>query len=363
MLETVASWILTYALHSAAFCVLAFVMSVTLRSHPSIRCMLWRAALFAPLFTSAATASGALGQSRNTIAVAEPARPYLNGQWARQEVLMDVIQVSGRDPVHTVRTVDRLSTVTSIVVVTVAAFVGIAGIVMIRRRRRMALRRLSEDTKAVHGLTSAFTRAINVSACGALAVPLALTGRRICLPQRALTDLSTIERDSVLLHEIAHIERSDPQWIDASRLLCAMTAWQPLNRRVLDALERDSELAADAHAIRIGAEPAALVSALAYFASRLGNEPAIAGVSLVRNDSPLVVRARRMLDSAGDAPSRTSFAAATAGFALGVALVLALPAAIPARVAEPGTGLKPVDTNERSVEVREIDVRKGQQPR
>ena len=275
---------------------------------------------------------------------------------------MDVRQVSGGSPVRTLRTEDPLSDGASLVVVVVVVLFAVVGATLTLRRRRRTIARLLIGSSRVHGVDPARVRSIGVLTSSELLVPLALAGREVWIPPGTMTTLPPDQREAVLLHEIAHVERRDPQWIDASRFLCAMTRWQPLNRRVLDALERDTELAADGHAVRIGASPRALVAALAYFASRADGSLTFAGAQLVRGDSPLVNRARRLLNGVGHATSvRAAIAAATC-IAIATAILVALPLATPVRAANPAADASPGRAG-RTFEVHEIDVRRAGQPR
>ena len=355
MLGFVASWILTYSLHSIAFCVVAILVNRWFVASPAHRCIAWRAAMFIPIVT--ATLVIATSASRATIGVGEPLRRFLPRNAARQEMLLDVRRIQGAPTVRTVSRIDPLATGMSAAVIGFATLMAAAGSVKLMAGRRSSRRTLRGgdiiETNAARG-----DRRIEFRTANGLRVPVALSGRKIRVPPSSIEDLPQDQLDAVLLHEIAHVERRDPEWIDAARIVAAIAGWQPLNRRVFDALERDAELAADARAIRMGARPASLVAALAYFAARL-DEPIMAGAQLVRNDSPLVQRAKRILRNEEVGESRLAGATAMSIMIAVCVVLLALPMASPARAANPA--LKPA-ANGQLLQVERIEIKEGRQP-
>jgi beta-lactamase regulating signal transducer with metallopeptidase domain len=202
----------------------------------------------------------------------------------------------------------------------------IAGLILLGRRKRafqlLDARPVLDDSLPLH---APVVRGVTLYTSSGVDVPLALTRRRICLPDAGFAELGRAEQESVLLHELAHIDRHDPSWAEAARVLVCVAWWQPLNRVLVRRMERDAELAADARAVERGAVPTALVSALASFANRLESGLGVAGVPLARSDSPLVERARLLL--AGPAPRHHARVAATMALAtlLAVGSIIVLP--------------------------------------
>jgi beta-lactamase regulating signal transducer with metallopeptidase domain len=177
---------------------------------------------------------------------------------------------------------------------------------MIRRRNRFIRSALRGRTSLPVEIPAAAMRDVRISTSASLCVPVALRRREICIPASTFSGLGSVERESIILHEIAHVERNDPLWLDASRLVKAVTWWQPLNRIICEKLECETELAADQHAISLGAKPRALVAGLAHYSALLNGTYAGAGAALVRGDSPLVVRARVILDGPDASPKVSS---------------------------------------------------------
>ncbi len=353
MLQMAATWLLTYALHSLVLGAIALILLPRIRISPALRCVIWRTAMFAPLLTtSMAVASPMPGKSAPTVGIAEPLRRLLPPRLGRVESLVEVRVVYGGERTRSEKLIDPLATTAAAILsvsILTLALIG-AGVMIGRRRAGNRLLRLDDrvrlDLQAISG------RDIAVSSSRGIAVPLALPGRRICVPAVGLDSLGASERAAVVLHEVAHVERRDPEWIGAARIVCALTRWQPINSRILDALERDSELAADAHAVRrLGARPDALVAGLAWFASRIGSTPALAGVPFLRHDSSLVRRAHCIL-SPPEPRSRTRDIVAGVAIAAALALLLALPVAAPAApvIGQPSPGENTV-LNVRKIEL------------
>jgi hypothetical protein len=344
----IADWLLTYTVHGVVWGVVAVCAGAMLSAQPVARRRLWRVALFGPLVTSAlAVVAYGPNAGNRTVSLTMTLRPLFSARWSERRVESRVEMRVGARPVRTLEVADPLASAASLLVCgLLGAPAVIAGLVLLRRRKRaiqaMDLRPLLLDQT---GVSAAVTRNVSLYASPVLDVPLALTRRRICLPGHGFTELDRTAQESVLLHELAHLERHDPAWADASRFLVAVTWWQPLNRLLLRNMERDAELAADVRAVERGAVPAALVTALARFANRLEFGGLAPGVPLVRADSPLVERARRLLDPPSR-PQPARIAAITAiALLLAIGSIVALP--IP-------TTAGPI---RRSAEIRQNDVR------
>ena len=351
MLVTAATWVLTLILHSVALCLLARVVARVCRLSPGGRCIMWRAALFAPPITAAVALTLDRSPAR-VIDVMAPVRPHLAPQWRELNVSVMVRMLEGRPPIRVEERIDPLAAATSTFVVGMFAAFGACGLIVLGRRRSTARAAMGDRCPRSHDFEGIDDLAITVTTSAQLTVPIALTGREICFPDVAMEALAPDVRSSIVLHEVAHIERSDPQWIAAARAVATFTWWHPLYRSTLNALERDTELAADAHALARGARPVALVSGLAYFAARLEDRQSFAGVALVRGDSPLVTRARRILDPATTSSGGRPAIAVGAMIAIAAALLFALPVPTTAGEIAPGAsapGLRVLE--ERDVQI------------
>jgi len=293
MIESVATWVLTYALHSSVLGGAGLIAARNRRVDAASRCVILRCALFLPLVT-ASLGLTTLNTAR-PIRVTSPVRRLLPDRIAYPSVNVEVTSVTGSQPRRVVTVTDEVGLGLASILFTLVSLSGAAGLAIWIRRNRAARRALSARTPMTHSFCAASQRGIRISSSPALAVPVALHHREICVPAH-LDEMPAPEQESVMLHEVAHIDRHDPAWMDAARLMSAITWWQPLNRLLCDRLECETEIAADQHAIAIGAQPRALVSALAQFSSRLNSAPLHVGAALVTGGSPLITRATLLLD-------------------------------------------------------------------
>lgn len=350
MLEITASFVLTYALHSVALGIIALFCTRPLNRYAALRCVVWRTVLMAAPITAGIAVARSSGGGAGILSITDSVRGVVPARLAIREVYVDVREVAGSAPrrVETVR--DPLRTGLASIVVIVSALTGLAGATSYAARRRRVLRTAGSSPPADAGaLANAGIRVVTV---GGLGIPVALARRTIAIPADFGSSGTAAQRRAILLHEAAHIERRDPEWIDAARLVCAIAPWQRLNFVILDRLERDSELAADTRAVGLGADARALVAGLAHFAGRVA-VPAVSGVALLRGDSPLVHRARELLDRSQRAASPRVVAGLACLSLVVLASLTMLPAATTAEqpIEHQAAGSRP-----DILEVRKVDI-------
>jgi hypothetical protein len=349
-LDIAASWVLTYALHSVALGILALLGAWPLRRYAALRCVIWRTALFAAPFTSGIAVARSSEGATTALSATDSIRGIVPARFAVRVVVVEVREIAGSAPRRVEKVTDPLRTALASIVILVFAVTGLTGGTRYATRRLRVLRTvrscLDADTGAV------LNPAIRVVAMPGLGIPVALIGRIIAIPPDFESSGTPSQRQAILLHEAAHVERRDPAWIDAARLMCAIAPWQRLNCLILDRLERDSELAADTRAVGHGADARALVAGLARFASR-AEVPAASGAALIRADSPLVHRARQLLDGGQKAASPGVVACAAC---LSI-IVLALLMTAPASTTAAGAIHRPAAGSPSGIaDVREVDI-------
>ncbi|HEV2623072.1 MAG TPA: M56 family metallopeptidase [Frateuria sp.] len=88
----------------------------------------------------------------------------------------------------------------------------------------------------------------------------------LLLPPDFATRLGADERDAVLLHELAHLERGDFGWNLLQRLVLALLWFHPVAWMLYRCVSRERELCCDALAVRHGASAAGLARALVCLA-------------------------------------------------------------------------------------------------
>lgn len=138
-----------------------------------------------------------------------------------------------------------------------------------------------------------------------LTSPVALGGREICLPARALADLDPIRLESILAHELAHLERRDPFWLALARIVEAIFFFQPLNRVARRRLQESAEFASDAWAAARIARPLDLAHCLARVAEWTIAAPRVPVPAMAERRGPVLVRRVERLATGRLAPEAT----------------------------------------------------------
>jgi beta-lactamase regulating signal transducer with metallopeptidase domain len=216
--------------------------------------------------------------------------------------------------------------------------VGLAllGLRHLRLKQGLGRRRAVSDERAL-GLLRRLrpSRPVRLTSSTALSGPVALSGQEICLPPRALRDLDDQSLAAMLAHELAHLERRDPQWrlgLDAAVVLLPV---QPLLRLARARLAATSELLCDDWAVRATGRPRAFARCLAEVASWINASPrALPVAAMARPDSDLVTRVRRLASGRPERPL-----SALAALSLTAGLLLPALLAAPVVAAQHGDGL------------------------
>ena len=160
----------------------------------------------------------------------------------------------------------------------------------------------SDDLRQmVDALGDAGDRApIRLTTSETCAIPLALPGRRIVLPERFQQQLDAEHQRAALAHEIAHVIRRDPAWRILVGALERAFFFQPLNRVARAKLCDSAEFLCDQWAVQQTRSPLALarcLSIVASWASPASDRISAAGAStMARSDSPIVRRVTRILN-------------------------------------------------------------------
>ena len=93
-----------------------------------------------------------------------------------------------------------------------------------------------------------------------------VVGGHIVLPARCVRDLTPDQIRAVLAHEVAHLVRRDPAWIEFGDLVCRALWLQPLHRLALERLRASAELACDDWAVDRTRHPLELARSIAKVA-------------------------------------------------------------------------------------------------
>jgi hypothetical protein len=172
-------------------------------------------------------------------------------------------------------------------------------------------------------------RTVRLTCTWRLRVPVALGGRaaEICVPPRALFQLSDEQQDALLAHELAHLVRRDSAWLMITQLMVTLFFFQPFNWLARRCLRELSELVCDQWAVAQTGRPLSLAGCLAEVAAwsigprRHAHLPV---PGMADRPSQLAYRIRRLLDGTpleGRSPVRRDILCLAVGVLAVVALV------------------------------------------
>ena len=320
VVDPIAVWLWTFAVHGTVIVALVAFVALFRRRDPAREEALWRYALVAGLLTatlqvsfigaiwspwaletSAVTASSRSLESWPEVARTSETEPLLAATPARAD------RSAGVDA--TLPTPDRWSwSLCGVVGALVLAACGLARLGL----RRLALLRWLKGrvpVPAEHPMHRALDelrarcgmpRRVRLSSSPALGSPVAFGVLRaeICVPQRALDGLPPDWCGAMLAHELAHLSRRDPLWLDLAHTLRALFPWQPMLALAQRRLRTIAERRCDATAARI-AGPVAVAECLVEVAGWLSGPPAPAmrGLSAMAvQRAGLRDRVERLLD-------------------------------------------------------------------
>jgi beta-lactamase regulating signal transducer with metallopeptidase domain len=285
------AWLLTYLIHSSVLLGGAVLLSRALgKRFERIAETTWRVAMFGAIATTFVQLAWLSSPAILLTLSEKPHRsPAANGAWQAPWSAGEASADAWR----------RALPVLLLVWVTVA----LVRLVMLARAQR-ALTRATSDRISLSDVTiAARVRALGggtvplVSISRRSLTPMVIGHRELCLPERALHDLSHDELDAVLAHEIAHIVRRDRAWLSIASLIERVLFLQPLNSVAATHMRAVAECSCDDWALRRTGKPIALASALARVTEWLAGAPAEAfAVGMASRESLALARVRRILD-------------------------------------------------------------------
>ena len=340
--NTVAAWLATYAIHSTLL-IASVALFVRWRApNAAVRDFAWKLALTGALVTSTIQLVGNLRPSGSFAfekpspagTAAIPASPASR----RATPTAGTIAISGAAATNealTPKANDPVFAFTTWAVMVWGAIALLLALTYIARRLvlagRLVTRRpvIEGRLHALLGVVRAetgFDGPVTLTAASTIASPVALGLSEICVPEAALTDLDEEQQRGLLAHELAHLARRDPLWLDAASLLERVFFFQPLNRLARRELQQNAEYICDDWAAAQSGSGEPLARCLARVAEWIEASPLgvpVAGMAEQR--SLLVTRIARLLE---DTPvrfriSRLSMLAAT------VVALVAVVAAVP----------------------------------
>ena len=331
MIESIAvgalAWALTYLVHSTALLGLAWCVTRTARLRDGrLRARAWQAALIGGVLTASIQLGAGLepvggrfvlpdlaGATTEVQSAPAPDAEHLHALGAVDTAALHRMLLeraaAPRIEAPAPPPVDRWRPAIAMAWLSGALFGLLRFVTRTGRfRSRVADRLPVWDERALASLETLRLRAgirrrVALSRSRTIRVPLTWGLRRpeICVPDRALVDLSSPEFEAVLAHELGHVARGDAFWLGLGAWLGAILFFQPLNRVGRRGLALEAEHLADAFAVDLTRRPLTLARCLAKVAGwieRAGAEPttAVAAASMASSRGVLLERVERLLE-------------------------------------------------------------------
>lgn len=299
--------VLTYSVHAAAWAAVAAISSRWCDAAPSSKNLYFKLALFGPLLTTLATATlparadGAQvmpadrGVSVTAFTNVRVGPPLVKPSADSRPLATLLLGVDGARPAWGRRT--RFVAF----VAAGAAALGLLRFVLLFSllRRQLCARRAVRDARVLERLEHVCARSklgrVALSEHSELTSPLVLGRSEICIPLALARELSDAELDTVLAHELAHLERGDGLWFPAVGLVEAVSWFYPFNHWMARRFRESAELACDDRAVALTGDPHGLARALVQVAQLMPRTRRLALLpTIVRSASALVPRVERL---------------------------------------------------------------------
>lgn len=389
----VLSWLLTYAIHSTILLGAAVAIAIWFADEHAWLDLVWKTALLGPLVTASvqvgADAMPLAGRwpIGNAVPVVGarvvPPAPRTETTLTQQRTVELPSSQASEGGGHRVQpaspaatsagTWHRVSRVWPAVAVLSWLAIGVIGMVRFGARFLRVHRALASGppVSAAHlrPMVEALCDAagerspIRLTTSTTCAVPLALAGRQIVLPERFLEQLDAEHQRAALAHEIAHVVRRDPAWRILVGALERAFFFQPLNRVARAKLCESAEFLCDEWAVEHTRSPLTLarcLSIVASWASPASDALAAGASTMARSDSPLVRRVTRILNE----PPRAARRPAVVWLVLPLAVVaMAAPLVTASQLSDPADAVRISATSEEASILPESESGSGQDKR
>jgi HEAT repeat protein/beta-lactamase regulating signal transducer with metallopeptidase domain len=342
--SAVLSWLLTYGLHSTALLVLARIVTSRKMSAAS-RDVIWKSALVGGIVTASVQQafdlrpSGSVALPAIAATSAQPVASAPLGETTDLQAKKGELQsekaseVGGTaNPSATPVATARLSVSDGLVLGWVIVAFALA--ITYGARRLILVGRLGDRRRVMEGpmlpilagLQGNGTSTVRLTSSNAISSPVALGLNEICVPEAAITELDEEQQRGLLAHELAHLERRDPVWLDIVSVLERVFFFQPLNRMARREIQLAAEhLCDDWAATRLGSG-VPLAKCLAQVAEWIQASPLgvpVAGMAEQR--SQLVERIARLVDRTARAKPASRALVTVGSLALLAGMVAAAP--------------------------------------
>ncbi len=368
-LDNVVSWLLTYTLHSTLLLITAWLVSrLFTKGRPALEDGLWKGAMVgAPVSATLAFVFGQESAWRWALPQAAAAAPSMAAPStaaasmtvpASSEVVAFTAPSMAPAPLLGDSGLGWIALVWAGMATLFVVSLAVSGA---RLRRQLADRCPVTEGPLVAVLdrlrrSASYGWPVRLTVSEHLRIPAALGFRRpeICLPERALRELSAAELEGVLGHELAHLVRNDPAWRLLARLVEGIFFFQPLQRLAARRLRRLSEYLCDDWTVERTGGGVSLARCLAAVADWTLEARLFPLASMTEGGSELEGRVRRLLDGAPKRASGLRGRASRRAFTLVLAaFVVAAGFLTPSFSAAPAGQDPPGEESEQEEETRE----------
>jgi HEAT repeat protein/beta-lactamase regulating signal transducer with metallopeptidase domain len=317
--DAVLSWLLTYAIHSTILLAVAAAVAWRLTDQHAWLDAIWKAALIGPLVTASLNAGPmAIPLRTHTVATVheqpreranEPVTPVervspvpslASAAEQAQPVALETVSSAAWRPVMPQWSSLVVMVWLSIVAVLLARYAAR----LIRVYRSLGSGPAVTTPALLQALDSlrdsaGDQRPIKLTTSELCAVPVALTGRHIVLPEQFIERLDADQQRAALAHEMAHVIRRDSAWRIVAAIVERALFFQPLNRIARTRMTESAEFLCDRWAVRQTGSPLALarcLSLVASWASPADDKWAVGVSAMARSDSAMVRRVMHILN-------------------------------------------------------------------
>lgn len=359
------AWLLTYAIHSTVLLGMAWGLSRRAVRTPSARDFMWKVALVGGIVTSTVQIQAGVRPS-GSLALAPSARDQqptgesraAPGEATRVTSEPDLTKTPSPSTTASASastngsSTSASSDLSSLATTTVSGSIAASSSAAIAvwawavaalllsvgylARRLILVGRLGDRRAVIEGPLPAMLGAlreasghrglVRLTSSSAISSPVALGLGEICVPEAALTDLDADQQRGLLAHELAHLTRRDPLWLDAASLLERVFFFQPLNRLARRELQQAAEYLCDDWAAARTGSGVPLAKCLARVAEWIQASPLgvpVAGMAEQR--SLLVARIARLIEGRAAASPAPRLVLTSAALVLLGAVVAAAP--------------------------------------
>ena len=300
MADSIAAWLLTYALHSTVL--IGGVWLAVRVAAPSERLqdLLWKAALLGALVTATGQVAGA-GRPLALLELAPaPASPA-----SAPASLPAAAPASAPAEALAAAPAAELSWTGWLL----AAWAAGAALLLLRHagrrvrlsmvlgeRREVAAGELADTLRRLRA-RAGVRRPVRLTCSASVGSPVAIGRGEICVPPRALRGMDPREAESMLAHELAHLLRRDPLWLAAAAVVESVFFFQPLNRLARRGLQDVAEYLCDDWAAAQTGSGLTLARCLATVAGWGAGPRPLPLAGMAERPGSLAKRVQRLLDA------------------------------------------------------------------